>query len=155
MKFKLKIISILIILGGFSINGYSQSACKGFGRSMCKVDFEDYVRNPQVLNAELSSGEAAEVNMVFSNAHDYRVYVCAEEHMGEVGIKFKTSKGEVLFDNKDFEMTDTYDFSMTSTRRLVIEIAFQGASGGDDGFAETGCASILVGYKHSTQSGFR
>lgn len=145
---------MLLAFMGLSIIGYSQSACHGFAKKNCKMDFEDYVPNPQPVNAELEAGESAEVSMIFSRDHDYMVYVCTEDHMGEIGFRIKSSKGEILFDNKDYEMTDVWDFSMTSTKRLVIEVTFEG-SGSSDGFAETGCAAILVGHKHTTQKGFK
>lgn len=156
MKSILKLLSLTIVLSSISFFGISQSACHGFGNKFCKTDFEEqgYVQNPQVLNAELGSGESGEISMVFSKDHDYRIYICSEEHMGEVGFKIKSSKGEVLFDNQDYEMTDTWDFSMTATKRLIIEVTFMGASS-EDGFEETGCVAMLVGYRHSTQKGFR
>ena len=154
MKFFTRISTLTLLLSCISLIGLSQSACHGYGNDACKPDLEGYVRNPQVLNAELGSGESAEISMVFSAHHDYRIYVCAEEHMGEIGFKIKSSKGEVLFDNQDYEMSDTWDFSMSKTKRLIIEVTFMGAAS-EDGFEETGCTSIMVGYRHSTQKGFR
>ena len=74
--------------------------------------------------------------------------------MGEIGFKIKSSKGEILLDNQDYEMTDMWDFTMSKTKRLIIEVTFMGAASEDD-FEETGCTAIIVGYKHSTQQGFR
>ncbi|MDA9563097.1 hypothetical protein N9R81_00315 [Flavobacteriales bacterium] len=147
-------ISLALTISCFSLIGYGQSACHGFGNNACDPDLEGYVQNPQVLNAELASGESAEISMVFSAKHDYRVSICSEEHMGEVGYKIKSSKGDVLFDNQDHEMMDSWDFSMSKTKRLIIEVTFMGAAS-EDGFEETGCTAIIVGYRHSTQKGFR
>jgi hypothetical protein len=154
MKLLTKITALTLLLGSFSLSAISQSACYGYGKAACKADLEGYVQNPQVLNAELGSGESAEISMIFSAKHDYRVQICAEEHMGEIGFKIKSSKGEILFDNQEYEMTDTWDFTMSKTKRLIIEVTFLGAPSEDD-FEETGCTSILVGYRHSTQTGFR
>ena len=154
MKLLTKITALTLLLGSFSLPAISQSACHGYGKAACKPDLEDYVQNPQVLNAELSSGESAEIAMVFSAKHDYRIQICAEEHMGEIGFKIKSSKGEILLDNQDYEMTDMWDFTMSKTKRLIIEVTFMGAASEDD-FEETGCTAIIVGYRHSTQQGFR
>jgi hypothetical protein len=154
MKLITKTATLTILLSCMSLIVMSQSACHGYGKSACKPDLDGYVKNPQALNAELGSGESAEIAMVFSANHDYRVYICAEEHMGEIGFKIKSSKGEVLFDNQEYEMTNTWDFSMSKTKRLIIEVTFMGATS-EDGFEETGCTAIMVGYRHSTQKGFR
>ena len=154
MKSITRITTLAFLFSCMTLISFSQSACHGYGQSACKPNLDGYVPNPQALNAELGSGESAEVSMVFSKNHDYRIYICTEEHMGEIGFKIKSSKGEVLFDNQDYEMTDTWDFSMSTTKRLIIEVTFMGAAS-EDGFQETGCSAILIGYRHSTQTGFR
>ena len=149
----LKIIVLMLVVG-VSTNTYAQSSCKGFSKKFCKQPKDEFIPNPQTMDAELAVGESADCQMLFYKNHDYRIFVCAEETLGDVHFKLKTSKGDVLFDNQDYDMTTIWDFSMTSTQRLIIEVGSEGAAS-DDGFTETGCVSILIGYKFSGQSGFR
>lgn len=151
----LKILLFMLIVGSAG-SVFSQSACKGFARKYCKQPKDEYIPNPQMMDAELAMGETAETQMLFYKGHDYRIFICAEETLGDVHFKIKTSTGDVLFDNQEYDMTPVWDFSMTSTKRLILEIGTEGAaSESDDAFSETGCVSIMVGYKYSTQGGFR
>ena len=143
-----------MLVVGFSAETYAQSNCKGFARKMCKQPKDEYIPNPQTMDAELAVGENAEAQMIFHKGHDYRVFVCAEETLGDVRFKIKTGTGDVLFDNKDYDMTSIWDFTMTSTKRLLIEVGSDGEAS-DDGFTETGCVSILSSYTYTGQSGFR
>lgn len=153
MKNIMKALTVLFIMI-VSVEGYTQSACKGFSKKFCKQPKDEYVPNPQTMDADLQVGESAECTMVFYGKHDYRIFICAEETLGDVTFKIKTSKGDVLFDNQDYDMTTLWDFSMTTSKRLIIEVGSEGEAS-EDGFAESGCVSIMIGYKYSTQSGFR
>jgi hypothetical protein len=148
----LKVITLLFFVGVSSYS-FAQSACKGFSKKNCKVAFGEYVPNPQVMESEIKAGESAEAPIIFYKQHDYKIFICTEEHLGEVNFKIKTGDGDVLFDNRDFEMTKDWDFTMTSTKRLIIEVGSTQEAG--DGFTESGCAAIMVGYKYTTQKGFR
>jgi hypothetical protein len=149
----LKIIVLMFVVGA-TTETYAQSSCKGFSRKYCKQPKDEFIPNPQTMDADMVVGESAETQMIFHKGHDYRIFVCAEETLGDVHFKIKTSTGDVLFDNQDYDMTTIWDFSMTSTKRLILEVGSEGEAS-DDGFTESGCVSILVGYKYTGQSGFR
>lgn len=144
--------SFVLILGVSS--SMAQSPCRGFAKKYCRIDLGDFIHNGQALSAEINTGESAEIGMVFYNKHDYRIIVCSEDHLGEVSFKILDAKGNVLFDNRDHGMTPFWDFGMTATKRLVIEVSAPSFSSGDDAL-DSGCVALIIGHKISALKGFR
>lgn len=131
-------------------------SCNGFALKQCKFDWDDFRSNGQDVSADMEVGETADLSMVFYKGHDYKVYVCSEETLGDMSIKIKTSSGEVLFDNAKFDNSPSWDFSMSSTRRLIVEITSPGGGGSsEDGFVESGCVALMVGVRPTTHKGFK
>ena len=153
MKVGSTLFKLLIVLL-ISIPGVLQAQqCRHFAKKNCKVFWEDFKSTGQAITAEMASGETADLTMVFHRAHDYRVIVCAEENLGDVEFKIVTTTGEVLFDNKDHDMSVEWDFSMTSTKRLIMEVTTEGG-GGEDDLLESGCVALMVGVKATPRKGF-
>lgn len=159
MKFKsVLIISLLCV---FSISVFithaqvSTFTCNHFKRKGCKrkVNMGNYNTNGQLLVAPLVPGESAELSMTFYRGHDYRVILCGEEHLGKLEFKIMDSRGNELFNNKDFEMTQDWDFSMTTTKRLIIVAGASGKTTTGQA-AEEGCVNLIVGNRKTPKTGF-
>lgn len=103
-------------------------------------------------NAAVSPGESVSLNMVFYSGHDYRLVLCADEHLGEVEWTVETSKGEILFNNLENDNTLYWDFTMKKTSRFVIRVNIPGE---DDEEALDGCVALSVGLKPSIKKGFK
>ena len=129
----------------------SLAQCHFFGQKMCVRYLEDYSSNGQNNTASMAQGETTHLQMIFYKSHDYRLVFCSEEHLGELGIKITTSKGEVLFDNADHDMAFHWDFSMKRTQRFIIEVT---APGGSEEDAMDGCVAIALGVRPSIHKGF-
>ncbi len=129
----------------------AQFQCKRFVEKRCKVFWDDYVPNPQNILAELETGQTSELNMIFYRGHDYRVILCGEEHLGDLRFKILSSKGDVLFDNQEYDMTQEWDFTMSTTKRLIIEVT---APGGGGDFVESGCVAVMIGLRPTPKKGF-
>lgn len=147
-------IFVIIITAAF----YSASAqCEGYGFKQCvKYLQKEYKSNGQSNSASIAPGETARVNMVFYKGYDYRVVFCGEEHLGQLGIKAYKAKGkdigELIFDNSQRENAFNWDFSMTATHRVIIEVTAPGIEGEE---AAEGCVTIVLGLRNSTQKGFK
>lgn len=145
----------LLFIAGSALSVSAQ--CEGYGYKQCvKYLDKDYKSNGQSNSAAISPGEITKVNMVFYKGYDYRVVFCAEEHLGQLGIKVYNTKGkekgELLFDNSQHENAFHWDFTMKATQRLVIEVTATGAEGEE---VADGCVTIALGLRNSVQKGFK
>lgn len=143
--------TLLIVL--LAVTGYVFPQCAGYAQKWCPKQLADgaYQPSPQLLTAAMGQGESTKINMNFFKGHDYRLVFCAEEHLGNLGVKVMSSKGEVLFNNADHDNAIFWDFSMKSSQRLVIEVTAPGASEQE---VMEGCVAIAVGLKPSIKKGF-
>ena len=149
-----KPIGIFILLAMLSLPFLAQAQpCRGFAKRYCRVALDDYLSIPQNLTAEMETGETTEMSMVFYKKHDYRIIICSEDHLGEINFKILDTKGNVLFDNRDHGMTPFWDFSMTTTKRLVVEVSAQGFSTGED-MLDAGCVALIIGHRLTPPKGF-
>lgn len=150
MKCKL-ILSIAITSLIVSASQQLNAQCKFFGAKMCdRYLTSEYRSNGQSNTASMSGGENATLQMVFYKGHDYRLVFCAEEHLGELGIKIKSTKGEVLFNNAEHDMEFYWDFTMNKTQRFIIEVNAPGM--GEE--VMEGCVAVSLGVRPSVAKGF-
>ncbi|PCJ89886.1 MAG: hypothetical protein COA57_00810 [Flavobacteriales bacterium] len=150
MKFN-RIIALLALGFVMHLPFTSFSQCKFFGQKMCSRYLDTYKSNGQDNTASMGPGETATIQMIFYKGHDYRLVFCSEEHLGELGIKIKSSRGDVLFDNADHDMSFHWDFTMKRTQRFIIEVI---AAGMSEEEAMEGCVAIAVGVTPSIHKGF-
>jgi len=128
--------------------------CKSFGRSACKhIDLEDYTSNGQLTVAPLVPGEEAELSMIFYRGNDYRIVLCGDEELGQLKFWIKNSKGDELFNNKNYENTQQWDFSMSTTQRLLIIVGAEGKTQMGEA-VEEGCVKLIIGHRKTPKSGF-
>lgn len=152
-----RLFSVMLISGSAL---YASAQCEGYGYKQCVKYLEkEYKSNGQSNSAALSPGETTKVNMVFYKGYDYRVVFCAEEHLGQLGIKVYNTKGknkgELLFDNSQHENAFHWDFTMKATQRLIIEVTSPGLEGEEEEAAAEGCVTIALGLRNSVQKGFK
>ncbi|MFQ5335012.1 MAG: hypothetical protein ACE5DN_02950 [Flavobacteriales bacterium] len=158
MNFAVKIITIALCfsIGGFEIISAQTFTlpCKSFGKKACKsVNLEDYSSNGQLTVAPLVPGEEAELSMIFYRGNDYRIVLCGDEELGQLKFWIKNSRGEELFNNKNYENTQQWDFSMSSTQRLIIVVGAEGKTQMGEA-VEEGCVKLIIGHRKTPKAGF-
>ncbi|RLD57431.1 MAG: hypothetical protein DRJ01_13870 [Bacteroidetes bacterium] len=104
-----------------------------------------YIYNGQLNSAILSEGDVAELMLTFYSNQDYRVLVCSEKTLGNIGFRLLDTERNVIFDNKDHGYTNMWDFSSTSTQQLIVEVSVP-ESDTDAKTVKSGCVSILIGF---------
>lgn len=153
----------LIITVAFSTTLLSQSGvCGQFHRKYCV--FEDtkeagkWQYNAQSKSGLFNQGMVSKLRCVIYKGMDYRISVCCETILGEkVNYKiFDARTNEMLFDNKEAEDTQTFEFQSVSTRQLVIEVVVpQGATEKDKHKStDAACVGLLIEHKLTDKQGF-
>ncbi len=141
-----KILTTIFLLSLLvSIPTISSAQCKNFTRKKCMPNLSPYIYNGQLNSAILNEGDVAELMLTFYSNQDYRILVCAKENLGKLGLRLLDSDRNVIFDNKDHNYTNVWDFSSTSTQQLIVEVSVP-ENNKDEKEIQSGCVSILVGF---------
>ena len=138
---------VLLLLPAGLLDSAASAQCK-FSTRHCNLNMEGYKSNGQFSFAALSAGEVAELSLIFYRGLDYKVLICGEKKMGELEVKIVSSNDDVLFDNTEHEMVQDWDFTMTGTQRLKLEVKVTGyAFDGDK--TKDGCVNVMIGHRDS------
>ncbi|MCB0428748.1 MAG: hypothetical protein H6585_13805 [Flavobacteriales bacterium] len=128
-------------------SGFAQ--CKAFTKKVCNPILSPYTHNGQLNSAILAEGETAELLLTFYAGQNYRVAVCAQEVIGDVEFRLMDANRNLIFDNTQHDMANSWDFNVKSTQQIIVEINVpkRSESGKAVSMVPTGCVSILVGFK--------
>lgn len=136
-----------VTLSAFLFASTTHAQCKRFTKKNCFPKMKPFIYNGQLNSAILMPGEKAELMITFNSGQDYRILACAEEKLGDLGLKVMDSKKNVLFYNKEEgEKKQFWDFNVMSTQELIIEISLDEVDAPNNLIPE-GCVSVLIGFK--------
>lgn len=151
-------------------NDYSMRRCWGYHKDSCRVSKNIYYRvvTDACRSALFVKGQTSRIRVPIYNGRDYRVSFCHDEVFGE-GIVMKlidTETENVLYDNSEDGFASDFEFTVTQTREIFVEISVPGSSkmseaqnsGEELVFVrkdtEMGCIGILVEHMITPVKGF-
>jgi hypothetical protein len=137
-------VALLMIIG----MGIADAQCKAFAKKVCLPELGNYVHDGNYHAAILKEGEEAELYKTFYSDMDYRVAICGEESIPGVEFRVLDANKNVLYTNKDKEMSPTWDFHLESSQQLKIVIRVNSVSRSGEVPAQ-GCVAIMFGFKTS------
>jgi hypothetical protein len=122
----IKVIPGLVIIFIFSVNIIAQP-CKGFHESKdCFVyipEGRDFKQYSQAKSALTTVGQKNTYKVVLFGGKDYILGVCAESGYRPVHFRIIDSQSKkVMYDNKDFDYIDSFNFTVQRTQPLDIEV---------------------------------
>lgn len=153
----LKVILLLIVMcplvGMSQTNDYSMRRCWGYHKDSCAVSKNIYYRVvvDESRSALFVKGQTSRIPITIYNGRDYRVSFCHDEVLGE-GITMRlidAETGDALYDNSEDGFASDFEFTVTQTRDLYVEISVPGTSR----FAEAEENEDLVLVKKDTEMG--
>ncbi len=124
----------------------TQAQCKRFTKKKCLSKLPPYTYNGQLNSAILSQGDVADLKLTFYPEQKYRVFVCADEGLGNIEFKLINEDGNVIYDNENTDYLPYWDFSTNEAIELTLRIIIPPAPS-DALTVKDGCVSILVGFK--------
>ncbi len=142
-KFATKLILMIVLAGLTSI---ANAQCKQFTKKYCLPGIEPFTYNGQLNSAVLNEGDAAELLLTFYAGQSYRILVCNQETLGSLHFKLLDTERNLIFDNKEFDYVQFWDFKANSTQQLIVQVVVPEKSKKND-MIQSGCVSILVGFK--------
>ena len=134
-----KIFALLVgIIGFTSIN----AQCDTIASFCHKNNFTvDYISDGQNYRAFLAGEQEAEFTTTFFAGATYRIAACSGFAQGNLLFKVKDEEGNVLFDSQEFGNTPYWDVKANATITVTISAQL------DIIETQSGCASILIGFK--------
>ncbi len=146
MKKILPVFVFFLCLVIFSIKTSAQ--CKGFAKKICKMELLPYIHDGNYHAAILTEGEEAELYKTFYADQEYRIAVCGSEALPAIEFKVIDANRNVLYDNKEHNMSKTWDFKLQSSQQLkiVVKIPASGQKKPDSEIVN-GCVAIMFGFK--------
>ena len=147
LKFTLKRKAVLLAtVFSFAIAGDVAAQCsKTWVRKKCIPKISPFIHNGQMNSLVLKEGGKMETTLTFYSGQDYRILVCAEETLENVSFVVSDVNGKIIFDSKEHNNTDIWDFKVKTTTDLKVEVNVGRNETGNG--TMTGCVSILVGFK--------
>lgn len=135
-----------IIISFISINVSAQ--CKGFAKKICKVELLPYIHDGNYHSVLFTEGEEAELYKTFYAGQDYRIAVVGSDILPSVEFKVIDANRNVLYSNKEHNLSKTWDFKLDASQQLKI-VVFVPASKDKkpDEALLNGCVSIMIGLK--------
>lgn len=120
--------------------------CRGFVRSVCMPEMEQYIPNENLNTARLMPGDKAEVKLTLYSGQDYRLVVCNHPILEAVEYQVVDTDGSVLYDNRENEMSNKFDFRVSGTRQLLVRLNIPEGEY-DHKIKPQGCVAVMLGVK--------
>jgi hypothetical protein len=120
--------------------------CDKFVKKKCMPKVLPFTHNGQTNASTLSAGKTSEYNMTFYAGQAYRILVCAEPILGDVTFKVMDQSRTVVFDSKQNDLTDFWDFKAKNTQQLIVHVDVP-PSASSSSTPPSGCVSVMVGFK--------
>jgi hypothetical protein len=120
--------------------------CNSFVKKQCMPKIQPFTNNGQMNTSTLSSGQSSSLNMTFYSGQDYRILVCSQEVLGTVTFKILDMSHKVVFDSKENDSPDFWDFKVKSTQQFIVEVSVP-PSDSPNSIPPSGCVSVMVGFK--------
>jgi hypothetical protein len=134
-------ISIIALPSTFGI-----AQCNSFVKKQCLPKISPFTQNGQMNTSTLSSGQKTQLNITFLAGQDYRILVCGQEQLGDITFKVLDLQHKVVFDSKQNNSPDFWDFRVKNTQQFIVEVAVP-ESDSPSSVPPSGCVSIMVGFK--------
>lgn len=145
MKISTKALLLSAIFSLAVTSDIVSQCSKTWVHKKCVPKISPFIHDGNTNSVLLKEGQTTESVLTFYSGQDYRILVCAEETLENVTFTVSDMTGKVLFDSKQHDNTDFWDFKVKTTTEMRV-VVDAGKNEGGDGSAQ-GCVSILVGFK--------
>ncbi|MCQ2375452.1 MAG: hypothetical protein MJ069_06110 [Salinivirgaceae bacterium] len=178
MKSKILAALVVVVVTLFATNANGQTndytirKCFNYQRDSCKTSSNIYYRiNEEASRSALFvKGQKSRVALSIYNGRDYRVSICHDSELGsEVYFKLIDRETDnVLYNSEEDGGATDFEFTVTQTRDLWVEVEVKGTSNfaeknadnPDDDLifvrkdTEIGCVGVLVEHMITPSKGF-
>ncbi|MDA3865662.1 MAG: hypothetical protein PF489_02805 [Salinivirgaceae bacterium] len=161
----------LLLIAGYALVGhtqthdYSKSRCFDFHKQNCDKSTNKYYQyNSESRSGLFHKGQRSRTVIEAYNGRDYRISICHDDVFNKPVVFRIIDKmgGEVLYDNSQDNYAKDFEFTVTTSIELFIEIEVQGESPLVEKRSkmlirrdnEVGCVGVLIEYMVTPRKGF-
>lgn len=120
--------------------------CNTFVKKKCMPKIQPFIDNGQMNTSTLSAGQTSKMSLTFFSGQAYRILVCSEKVLGTVSFKILDKTKKIVFDSKENDDPDFWDFKVKSTQEFTLELTVP-PSESTSSATPSGCVSVMVGFK--------
>jgi hypothetical protein len=120
--------------------------CDKFIKKKCMPKVSPFTHNGQTNTAVVPAGKNSEYNMTFYAGQAYRILVCSEPILGEVTFRVLDESRKIVFDSKQNNYPDFWDFKVKNTQKLIVQVEVP-KSDSPSSVPPSGCLAVMVGFK--------
>ncbi len=124
----------------------SSAQCASFAKNVAKVKLGEFVHDGNYNATVLGAGETAELYKTFFEGQTYRIAISKIINLPAIHFRLVDKEGTVLFDNKDHDLTDVWDFTVESTQMLIIKLKVLDDYNKSEKITK-GCVAVLFGIE--------
>ncbi len=143
MRRRFYLVFLIAFIGFFTANNI-QAQCKSFAKKICKLELIPYIHDGNYHAAVLTEGEEAELYKTFYSGQDYRISICGTDALPDIEFQVIDAYKNVLYDNRDKDMSRIWDFNLESSQQLKIAVKVP-LSGEESEYPASGCVAIMFG----------
>ena len=132
------------IAAGFILPNVVNSQCNSYSKRQCKPSLDPY-SSVQISSTLLRPGDVAEVMLTFYSGQTYRLLVCSQEQLGDVGFKLYDTDKALIHESEANSDAKSFDFKVASTQQLILEVEIPMTAQAVSGVADEGCISVIIG----------
>jgi hypothetical protein len=142
--FNLKVLFVSVSLMLFSQIVSAQ--CRTYARNNCESQLEDYMLNGRMYGGYMVQGQETELYIVLNAGQKYRILGCTKPNLGTVWIQLLDGNGNIIFDNTEHDLVQTWDFSIKSTQEFKLRTFVPDAKNKSETRIRD-CSLLLLGSK--------
>lgn len=124
------------------VSTFSWSQCDSVAQLCLHNMPQDYISDGQNYWALLYNDQVAEFGVTLFGGSTYRICACSGEEDGNLIFSLFDREKNLLFTNRDHSNAPYWDFVVDNTIDCTLEAQL------DLNRRESGCAVILMGFKH-------
>jgi hypothetical protein len=133
------------------LSNISSAQCKSFAKRICKMELIPFIHDGNYHAAILTEGEEAELYKTFYSGQEYRIAVCGgPESIPDVEFQVIDAYKNVLYDNRQHNLSRTWDFKLEASQQLKISVKVPKSNTVSE-YPASGCVAIMFGFKDNTK----
>jgi hypothetical protein len=145
-----RIYPLIGLVIAFALTSLTASAqCQSFAKKICKMELIPYIHDGNYHAAILTEGEEAELYKTFYSDQNYRIAVCGgPESIPDVEFQVIDAYKNVLYDNREHNLSRVWDFKLESSQQLKIAVRVPKSNTISE-YPASGCVAIMFGFKEN------
>ena len=146
----------LAIFSFLTSNEMLAQKCQRYHAKNCRFHEKDaFQYSGQSRSGVFSIGQKSDFPVLAYGGYDYSISICYENKLGTVQFKvLEEDTKNVIYDNE----TDNYNkrkiFTVSTTKKLTLQIIVVGDADAEKNEANTGCLGVLIEYMKTPNVGF-